>query len=117
MTLTTVTVQVMPVVAPAGPALRPLHWSMVTGTAWAGVGATASPASEKPAAITTMASRARHVRLGRAMVRAAAAAVDIGDTAFRQTCQAPTGQPGTKHTECSQTTTTGKVRLFATKVK
>ena len=80
MVLTTVTVHVMPVVAPEGPALRLLHWLTVTFAAWAGAVSTVSPASENPLTTTTTASRMRQAFCQVEIGGGAARDDDMGDT-------------------------------------
>jgi hypothetical protein len=60
--LTTVTVQVSPVVAPDGLALTPLHWSMLVVAAYAGSAAAPAQASVDAAARR---SAAKHLALAR----------------------------------------------------
>jgi hypothetical protein len=78
MVLTTVTVHVMPVVAPGGPALRLLHCLTVTFAARAGAVDKVSPASENPLATTTTASRTRQAFCQVEIDGSAATADDMG---------------------------------------
>jgi hypothetical protein len=93
--LTTVTVQVKAVVAPAGPGPKLLHWSTTTFAACADVAGSPKPTTDNPPIRTTNPDLVAQDIMRRVSRNGIPDVGRIELHSLREACQAPTGQPGT----------------------